>query len=92
MLRIRLQRMGRRNHAHFRIVVADGRVKRQGAFLENLGHYDPHGNDQDKVKANIERVRHWVGLGAQMSLKVNGLLKKRGLQSAPQSASAAVSK
>ncbi len=92
MLRIRLQRMGRRNRAYFRIVVADGRAKRQGAFLENLGHYDPHGNDQEKVKADLDRVRHWVGQGAQMSDRVNGLLKKRGLQSAPKPANAAASK
>ena len=84
MLKIRLQRLGRKNRAHFRIVVADARTKRQGAYLENLGHYDPHGDDKVKITANLERVRHWVGLGAQMTEKVSGLLKKRGLQPAAE--------
>lgn len=80
MLRIRLQRLGRRNRAHFRIVVADVRTKRQGRFLENLGHYDPHGENVSKVTADPVRIQHWVGLGAQMSDSLRMLLKKKGGQ------------
>ena len=81
MLKIRLQRLGRRNHAAFRIVLTDARVKRQGECKENLGHYDPHGEDSNKFHVKLERVQHWVGLGAQLSDAVLKLFKHQGLKS-----------
>lgn len=80
MLRIRMQRQGRRNRAHFRIVLTDGRVKRQGEYLERLGHYDPIAQKiEQKLVVNLDRVKHWVERGAQPSDKVVGLLKLQGL-------------
>ncbi len=80
MVKIRLQKLGRRNRAFFRIVVADARVKRQGAYLEKLGQYDPIEKDAEKqLTVNTERVKHWIGLGAQASEAVSHLLKRRGL-------------
>lgn len=79
MLKIRMQRQGRRNRAHFRIVLTDARVKRQGEYLEKLGHYDPMGKDDEKITVDLDRVKHWVGQGAQATEKVSTLLRARGL-------------
>ena len=60
--------------------MADARVKRQGAYLEKLGQYDPIETDAAKqLTVNTERVKHWVGHGAQATEAVVNLLKKRGL-------------
>src|SRR4051794_22241476 len=58
VVKIRLQKLGRRNRAYFRIVVADARVKRQGAYLEKLGQYDPIETDLAKqLTVNTDRVK-----------------------------------
>ena len=79
MLRIRMQRTGRKGRPFYRVVIADARVKRQGRYLENLGSYDPRGKDEEKLKVKPERLRHWVGLGAQVSEKLQVMLKKQGV-------------
>ena len=81
MVKIRLQKLGRRNRAFFRIVVMDVRTKRQGSYLEKLGTYDPIETVPEKqVLVDLERVKHWTALGAQPSDAVINLLRKRGLQ------------
>lgn len=77
MLRIRMQRLGRRNRPYYRIVLADARVKRQGEYKENLGSYDPRAENDKKIAVNVERVKHWVGHGAQLSESVASLLKRQ---------------
>lgn len=72
-----MQRLGRRNRPFYRIVLADARTKRQGEYKENLGHYDPRGEDDKKYQVNVERVKHWVGHGAQISDRVASLIKKQ---------------
>jgi small subunit ribosomal protein S16 len=80
VVKIRLQKLGRRNRAYFRIVVADVRVKRQGNCLENLGTYDPIEKTPEKqVVVKLERVKYWTDQGAQPSDAVVNLLRKRGL-------------
>jgi small subunit ribosomal protein S16 len=80
VVKIRLQKLGRRNRAYFRIVVMDVRTKRQGSYLENLGTYDPIEKTPEKaVVVNIDRVKHWAALGAQPSDAIVNLLRKRGL-------------
>ena len=80
MVKIRLQKLGRRNKAYFRIVVTDARVKRQGTYLEKLGQYDPIESDKEKqLSVNTDRVKHWVAQGAQATEAVAHLLRKRGL-------------
>jgi small subunit ribosomal protein S16 len=60
-------------------VVADVRVKRQGAYLEKLGQYDPIETVPEKqVVVNVERYNHWIGLGAQASEAVSNLVRKFG--------------
>lgn len=71
MLKVRLQRTGKRGQAYFRVVVVEHTKKPRGEFLELLGSYDPH---KKELKVNMERVNHWVSKGAQVSPTVNNLL------------------
>ncbi len=79
MVKIRLQKLGRRNRAFFRIVVTDVRVKRQGAYLEKLGQYDPIETKKEKqVVVNLERYEYWLKHGAQATEAVENLVRKFG--------------
>ncbi|HBB65686.1 MAG TPA: 30S ribosomal protein S16 [Candidatus Vogelbacteria bacterium] len=73
MLKIRLQRVGRKNDPSFRIVVAEHTTaaKKPGSFLEVLGNYDPR---RDTRTINAARVKHWMERGAQVSGTVHNLL------------------
>ncbi len=78
MVRIRLRRMGKTKRPTYRIVVADQRSPRDGRFIEIVGHYDPV--RQPKVlEIKHDRVRYWIGVGAQPSESAMKLLKQVGL-------------
>lgn len=86
MVRIRLARGGARKRPFYRIVAADSRSPRDGRFLERLGSYNPLlGKEHpDRVILNEERIRHWLGTGAQASDRVHRFLHKAGiLEKAP---------
>ena len=78
--KIRLRRTGTTNLALYRIVVADARSPRDGRFIENLGHYDPRKEGSEKVVVNIERLKYWIGVGAQMTDSVIPLVKAQGIE------------
>jgi len=67
--------MGTIKKPFYRIVVADSRFATTGRFLENLGWYDPK-QKGDNFSVNVERVKHWIGLGAQISPTAANLLEK----------------
>ena len=73
MLRIRLRRTGARNQPSYRIVVADSRKPRDGAFVDHLGHYNPR-MDPPEVVIDEERARDWISKGAQPSEAVQRML------------------
>ena len=73
MLRIRLRRTGARNQPSYRIVVADSRKPRDGAFVDHLGHYNPR-LDPPEVVIDEERAREWISKGAQPSEAVQRML------------------
>jgi small subunit ribosomal protein S16 len=73
--KIRLRRMGTINKPFYRLVVADSRFATTGRFLENLGWYDPKQKGEN-FSVNVERVKHWLGTGAQISPTAASLLKK----------------
>ena len=75
MLAIRLTRMGTKKKPFYRIVVAEKRSKRDGKFVEIVGHYNPCSNPA-QIKINQERVQHWIGCGAQPSDTVRSLIRK----------------
>jgi small subunit ribosomal protein S16 len=78
-----MQRLGRKNRAFFRISAVDERVRRDGPVIEQLGWYDPIAKDAAKqLQLNEERVKYWLGVGAQPSATVSDVLAKRNLLSA----------
>ncbi len=80
MVRIRLSRIGKVNRPYWRIVVIDSRDKRDGAFIDNLGSYDPI--RKQILNINLEGINGWVAKGAQCSDSVKRLIKqhKKGVQ------------
>ncbi len=80
-VRLRLKRFGRRNRPFYRICAIDGRRRRDGRTLEDLGFYDPTARDAEKqYKLNTERIRYWLAQGAEPSETVRDLLRKSGIQ------------
>lgn len=75
MLAIRLRRTGKTKKPHYRVVVCDSRGKRDGRFVEILGHYDPR-QDPVVVTIDTDRARHWMERGAQPTDTVRSLLRK----------------
>lgn len=78
MVKLRLKRMGSINKPFYRIVVLDSRKKRDGVYLESLGHYDPK-TEPLSLKVNAERALYWLGVGAEPSDTVRSLLRKAGI-------------
>ncbi len=72
-VKIRLSRIGKKNSPIWRIVATDGRNKRDGEFLENLGTYDPI--NKNLVQFHAERIQDWVSKGAICSETVEKLVK-----------------
>lgn len=75
MVVLRLRREGTKNRPFYRIVAADQRYKRDGRFLEIIGHYDPN-QEKDNVVLQLDRAQHWIERGAQPSDTVRSLMKK----------------
>ena len=74
MLKIRLQRIGRKNEAQFRLVVTDSKNSSQsGKFLEILGSHNPKG---EATSFKSERILHWIKNGAQVSPTAHNMLIK----------------
>ena len=71
MLKVRLQRIGKKKQAHFRVVVLEHTKKPKGSILEQVGTYDPHAK---KLNVDAERINYWISVGAQLSPTVNNLL------------------
>ena len=78
MVKIRMRRMGAKKAPFYRIVVADSRFPRDGRFIEELGYYNPV-SEPVELKINDERAKYWLGVGAQPTDTVRGLLKKGGV-------------
>jgi small subunit ribosomal protein S16 len=78
-VRIRMKKLGRRHRPFYRICAMDSRVPRDGRILEELGTYDPMVPLEDaRAVMNAERVKYWLGVGAQPTEKVRVLIKKYG--------------
>ena len=85
-LKIRMSRAGTTNRAFYRIVVADSRSPRDGRYLERLGTYNPllPRDHKDRVVLKLERIKHWMGVGALPSDRVHRFLAKVGVMEAPK--------
>ncbi len=76
MLTIRFARAGRRNRAQFRIVLQEKTAAPTGRHVEVLGSYDPHSK---KAVLKADKIKDWVGKGAQVSDSVYNLFVKEGV-------------
>lgn len=79
MIKLRLQRRGKKNYATYRVVAADQHAPIQGKFLADLGSYNPH-TKAFLVKADL--VSTWMSKGAQPSATVHNLLVSHNLLAA----------
>lgn len=77
MVKIRLRRMGAKKAPFYRIVVADSRAPRNGAFIEEIGYYNPI-KDPIELSVDNEKAVKWLSNGAQPTETVRALLKKSG--------------
>ena len=78
MVKIRLQRVGAKKKPSYRLVVADVRAPRGGAFISIIGHYDPL-TDPETVVIDEEKALNWLRQGAQPTATAARLLSKAGI-------------
>ena len=80
-MKIRLARGGSKKRPFYSIVATDSRNPRDGRFLEKLGTYNPlvAKDSEERVKMNMERVKHWLGLGAQPTDRIARMLEAAGV-------------
>ena len=85
-LAMRLSRGGRKKRPFYRIVVADKRMPRDGRYIERLGTYNPllAKDDAQRVVLNEDRIKHWLGEGAEPSYRVSVFLGKAGIIPMPE--------
>src|SRR3954471_23224358 len=84
-LKIRLARGGAKKRPFYAIVVADARSPRDGRFIEKLGTYNPmlERGHAERVTLKEERVRHWLGVGAQPTARGGKFLSDAGIAEKP---------
>jgi small subunit ribosomal protein S16 len=78
MLTIRLKRIGKKKFPTYRLIISEKTKDTWGSNLEELGSYNPHVAGK-KLLAKIDRIKYWIGKGAQMSDTVNNLLVSAGI-------------
>lgn len=80
-MKIRLARGGSKKRPHYAIVAADSRMPRDGRFIEKLGTYNPllAKDSEERVKMDLDRIKHWMGLGAQPTDRVARMLEAAGV-------------
>ena len=83
MVKIRLRRIGAKKSPSYRIVVADSRAPRDGAFIATIGHYNPL-TDPETIVIDEEKAQGWLKSGAQPTDTAARLLAKAGIIEEPQ--------
>jgi small subunit ribosomal protein S16 len=79
-MKIRLARGGSKKRPFYAIVATDSRMPRDGRFIEKLGTYNPMlpKDSEERVKMNMERIKYWLGEGAQPTDRVSRMLEAAG--------------
>ncbi|OTA20967.1 30S ribosomal protein S16 [Xenorhabdus beddingii] len=76
MVTIRLARGGAKKRPFYQVVVTDSRNARDGRFIERVGFFNPIASgNAETLRLNLDRIEHWVGLGASVSDRVATLIK-----------------
>jgi small subunit ribosomal protein S16 len=78
MVKIRLRRVGSKKKPNYRVVVADSRAPRDGAFIATIGHYNPL-TEPETVDIDEEKALSWLRQGAQPTDTTARLLTKLGI-------------
>ncbi|MBU2936625.1 MULTISPECIES: 30S ribosomal protein S16 [Pacificibacter] len=80
-MKIRLARGGSKKRPFYRIVAADSRMPRDGRFIEKLGTYNPllAKDSEERVIMDLDRVKYWLGEGAQPTDRVVRMLEAAGV-------------
>jgi small subunit ribosomal protein S16 len=77
MVKIRLTRGGAKKRPFYHVIVTDSRSARDGRNIERVGFYNPVATGGEKrVELNVERIKHWMDNGAQLTDKVADLYKQ----------------
>ncbi len=76
MLAIRLMRMGAKKSPSYRVIVKEKLSKRDGAYIENIGFYNPTRSPAE-VRLKMDRVNYWIGRGAQPTNTVRQLIRQQ---------------
>ena len=77
-VKIRLTRMGDKKSPFYRIVVADSRKARDGAYIEKLGTYNPL-KEPAEITLNVEATKKWISNGAQPTETARSILVSQGI-------------
>lgn len=85
MLKIRLSRGGAKKRPFYKVVLADVNAPRDGKFIERLGHFNPMlpKENPERLKLDLDRVRHWLKMGAQPTDRIQRFLAEAGIMKAP---------
>ncbi|MCB0701591.1 MAG: 30S ribosomal protein S16 [Candidatus Kapaibacterium sp.] len=78
MVKLRLRRKGRKGYPVYDVVAVDSRRKRDGAYIERLGYYDPN-TSPNTVKLDDNRAIYWLNEGAQPTLTVKNIFSYEGV-------------
>ncbi len=77
-VKLRLTRVGSKKNPIYRVVVADSRSPRDGRFIEIVGRYNPQ-TEPSTIELDEQKVKDWLGKGAQPSNAVQKLLKAKNI-------------
>ena len=89
MVKIRLSRQGAKKQPFYQIVVADGRARRDGQFIERIGFFNPVARgSEERLRFDRGRYEYWLKHGAQVTPRVNSLASEAAKQAALASATA----
>ena len=79
---MRLSRGGSKKRPYYKIIVSNSRAPRDGKYLEQVGTYNPllAKDDENRVRLVEDRVRYWIGVGAQPTDRVARMLDKAGIK------------
>jgi len=86
MLKLRLSMGGTKKRPVYKIVVADSRFSRDGRFIEKLGFFNPliPKDKKERVGLEAERIKYWLGQGAQPTTRVARILGENQIMPMPQ--------